>query len=72
MKSHGHESKKGKGDMMSKQGPLGYVFFMAWIGALVYFVQLSEGFGGFLLAFLKSIVWPAYVLHAVLGVLHIS
>ncbi len=66
-----------KGKRTSKQvinnsaGPLGFVFFMAWIGALVYFVQLSEGFWGFVLAFLKSIVWPAYVLHAVLGLLNI-
>ncbi|MGZ6004743.1 MAG: hypothetical protein ACXWLH_01185 [Candidatus Saccharimonadales bacterium] len=52
-------------------GPMGFVLFLAWIGALVYFVQNSEGFGGFLLAILKSIVWPAYVLHAVLGILHI-
>ena len=52
-------------------GPTGFVFFLAWLGALVYFVQHSDGFWGFILAFLKSIVWPAYVLHAVLGVLHI-
>ncbi len=57
--------------MMKSGGPLGFVFFMAWIGALVYFVQNSVGIGGFLLAILKSIVWPAYVVHAVLGLLHI-
>ncbi len=53
-------------------GPTGFVFFAAWIGALVYFVQQSNGFWGFIAAFLKSIVWPAYVIHAVLGLLHIS
>lgn len=53
------------------QGPVAFVFFMAWIGALVYFVQRSHGFWGFILAFLKSVVWPAYVLHAVLKLLHI-
>ena len=52
-------------------GPLGFVFFLAWIGALVYFVQNSVGFGGFVLAILKSFVWPAYVVHAVLGLLHL-
>lgn len=52
-------------------GPLGFIFFTAWIGALVYFVQQSEGFGGFLLAILKSILWPAYVLHSVLGLLNL-
>ena len=52
-------------------GPISMVFFFAWIGALVYFVQRSEGFGGFLLAILKSVVWPAYVIHAVLKLLHV-
>lgn len=52
-------------------GPIGFTLFLAWIGALVYFVQLSEGFWGFILAFLKACVWPAYVLHAVLGALRI-
>ena len=52
-------------------GPLGFVFFTAWIGALVYFVQHSDGIGGFILAVLKSFVWPAYVVHAVLGLLRL-
>jgi hypothetical protein len=55
-----------------QNGPLGWIFFTAWVGALVYFVQHSDGFGGFVLAILKSIVWPAYVIHAVLGLLHLS
>lgn len=52
-------------------GGWGYVLFMAWVGALVYFVQNSEGFGEFILAVLKSAVWPAYVLHAALKALSI-
>ncbi len=55
----------------ASDGHWGFVLFMAWVGALVYFVQNSAGFGGFFLAILKSIVWPAYVLHAVLGLLHV-
>lgn len=58
-----------KTKVIEKSGPLGYVFFMAWVGALVYFVQNSEGFGGFVLASLKSLVWPALVLHETLGLL---
>jgi hypothetical protein len=50
-------------------GPLGFVFFMAWVGSLVYFVQASEGFGGFILAILKSFVWPAFVMHRALDLL---
>ncbi len=57
--------------VVNEGGPWGFVLFMAWIGALVYFVQQSEGFSGFILALLKSIVWPAYIVHAVLGLLGI-
>ncbi|HSX43768.1 MAG TPA: hypothetical protein VLE69_00505 [Candidatus Saccharimonadales bacterium] len=52
-------------------GPLGFVFFAAWIGALVYFIQQSEGFWGFVLAVLKSTVWPAFLVHRALELLHI-
>jgi len=55
--------------VINKGGPAGFVFFAAWIGALVYFVQASVGFGGFLLAVLKSFIWPAFVVHRVLGLL---
>lgn len=50
-------------------GPLGFVFFMAWIGALVYFVQQSNGFGEFIVAVLQSFVWPAFLLYRVFEVL---
>jgi hypothetical protein len=64
-------AKKDKVKVINKDGPLGFVFFTAWIGALVYFVQNSVGFWGFVLAVLKSLVWPAFVLHAVLKLLAI-
>jgi hypothetical protein len=47
------------------EGALGYVLFMFWVGALVYFVQNSEGFGGFLVAIFQSIVWPAILIYEV-------
>ena len=52
-----------------KDGALGYVLFMAWVGALVYFIQNSDGFGGFVVAILQACVWPALVLHKVLELL---
>lgn len=57
--------------VVNKGGPIGFVLFVAWFGALVYFVQQSEGFWGFILAFLKACVWPAFVLHRALDLLHI-
>lgn len=45
---------------------LGYVFFVAYIGAVVYFIERNVGFWGDVLAFLQAAVWPAYVLYNVL------
>ncbi len=58
-----------KSTKVVKEGPSAYIWFMAWVGALVYFVQQSEGFGGFFVAIFKACVWPAYVLHRVLELL---
>ena len=55
--------------VVKNDGAMGFVLFMAWLGALVYFVQRSDGFGEFIVAILKSIVWPAFVLHRVLELL---
>lgn len=62
--------------MMSKtvkvveKGPLGFIFFLAYIGAAIYFI--SESNGGFwevILGLLQAIVWPVYVMFHVLRVL---
>lgn len=53
------------------RGSQGFVLFAAFIGAAVYFVQHSDGFGGFILAILKAIVWPAFLLYHVLETLHV-
>lgn len=55
--------------VVKNDGSMAFVLFLAWVGALVYFVQNSEGFGGFIVAVLKACVWPALVLHEVLTLL---
>ena len=52
-------------------GMFGVAYFMAVIGAAVYFVQASAGFWGFILALLKALVWPAFIIYEVLGLLNI-
>jgi hypothetical protein len=66
-----HKTKVSAKVTNNNYGPLGYVMFVAYIGAAVYFVRLSDGFWGFLLALLKAAVWPAYVMHNVLGLLNV-
>jgi hypothetical protein len=45
------------------QGGFGGAYFVAMIGAAVYFVQDSVGFWGFILAVFKAIFWPAFLIH---------
>lgn len=49
-------------------GPVGFVLFVAWIGAFAYFLQNSD----FLYAFFKSIVWPAYLMYYLLEFLGVA
>ncbi len=58
-------------DKIKVDNPWGYVLFVAYIGALVFFIERNVGFWGDALAFLQAAVWPAYVLYHVLGILGI-
>ena len=49
----------------------GGIYFLAMIGAAVYFVQQASGFWPVALAILKAIVWPAFLLYKVFQTLHI-
>jgi hypothetical protein len=52
------------------QAPGGFVLFLALIGAAIYFVgQTSGGFWEVILALLKAIVWPVFVMYHVLQLL---
>ena len=53
------------------EGMSGFIFFLAWVGALVYFVNQANDFWGVIIAFFKACVWPAFVLYEVLGLLQL-
>ena len=48
-------------------GASGGFYFLCWVGAAVYWVQASSGFGEFIVALLKACVWPAFVIYEVLA-----
>jgi hypothetical protein len=57
----------GRGRVIVRDGPWGFVFLLAYIGAAIYFVSVSDGsFWGVVLGLLQAIVWPAYVVYNVL------
>lgn len=53
-----------------QHGPFGFVFFVAYIGAFVYFFQQSVTFWGFFGALFEAIVWPGFVVYHALQLLH--
>lgn len=46
-----------------EHGPTGFVFFLAYVGAVVYFFNQQPDFWGFILAMIKAIVWPAFLVY---------
>lgn len=52
------------------QAPSGFVMFLAYIGAAIYFIQQTTGgFWEVILALLKAVVWPVFVIYHVLSLL---
>ncbi len=49
-----------------RDGSLGFVLFMTFVGAAVYFVSQVDGFWNILVALLKAAVWPAILIYNVL------
>ena len=56
-------SKEKTVKVMNQSGPLGFVLFLAYMGAAVYFVEQSSGFFGFIWALLKAVVWTAILVY---------
>ena len=54
---------------VADNGQLGFILFIAYIGAAVYFVEQANGFWEVIVALLKAIVWPGFVLYHALGML---
>lgn len=56
--------------IIDRAGPSGFIFFLVYIGAAVYFVGKTDGgFWEVAGALLQAVVWPAYVIYHVLEAL---
>lgn len=55
-----------RGAVSPAGGGLGFFGLLSFVGALVYFWGGVTSFGGGLLAILKALVWPAYLVYGVL------
>jgi hypothetical protein len=56
---------------VERAGPVSFVLVLAYIGAAIYFISVSNGsFWGVILGLLQAIVWPVYVVYHLLLLLH--
>lgn len=56
-----------KTKVIEKNGVWGSFFFMAYIGAAIYFISHSGGgFWAVILGLLQAIVWPVYTVYHLL------
>lgn len=60
--------KRSKWQQTSSSVPgTGLYGLLAFIGAVIYYVQRADGAGEIIVAFLKAVVWPAFVLYELMG-----
>jgi hypothetical protein len=62
--------KHRRGRRVHGAAPGGFVYFLGFIGALVYFLQAATGFWMGVLGVLKALVWPAVLVYEVLRHIH--
>ena len=65
------KSSDKKAMMNHKTAPAGGIYFMGMIGSAVYLVGSVDGFWNIILGLLKSLIWPALLIHRVFELLHI-
>ena len=66
---YGKHDHPHRGHHWRHHGTSGGIYFVAFVGAAVYYIQQATSFGGGVLGLLKAMVWPAMVLYKVLGML---
>lgn len=59
-------AKEDRVKVINQYGPSGFVAFVAWVGAFVYFLQGTKDFGDVLWAFVQACVWPGILVYHVL------
>ncbi|MCU1549776.1 MAG: hypothetical protein JWR36_336 [Glaciihabitans sp.] len=53
-----------RGRFARRNGPWGFFFLMAYVGAAIYFISHSDGqFWSVVLGLLQAIIWPVYAVY---------
>lgn len=57
----------GRGRVIVRDGSWGFFFLLAYVGAAIYFISVSDGsFWGVILGLFQAVVWPVYVTYQTL------
>lgn len=56
---------------MSDRGPAGFVLFVAYIGAAVYFINQASGFWEVVWSLIKAGAWPGILIYHIFTVLRV-
>ena len=66
----GSTKRDSRARVIVRDGPWGFFFLLAYVGAGIYFVSQSDGtFWGVILGLLQAVVWPAYVVYHALALI---
>ena len=58
--------KKSKKQHVTNNSGMGSAYALGMIGAAVYYIQIADGFGEVIVALLKSLVWPGFLVYELL------
>ncbi len=58
--------KKSKKQHVANNSGAGSAYFLGMIGAAVYWVGVADGFGEVIVALLKALVWPGFLVYELL------
>lgn len=61
---------KEKTKIITTSGGAGPIYFLGFIGAVIYYFQQAETFWLIVLGLLKALVWPAFLVHRLLDFLN--
>lgn len=67
MMSHTAHASPAKKKQTWKSSPQtntgGFIWFLGFVGAFIYYVEQVDNFAAGIVAFLKAIVWPAFLVY---------
>ncbi|OGL32968.1 hypothetical protein A3F64_01715 [Candidatus Saccharibacteria bacterium RIFCSPHIGHO2_12_FULL_42_8] len=60
-----------KKKVINQNGATGGVYFAAYLGAVIYFINQANGFWEVVWAFFQAIVWPAFLVYGAFTAMNI-